>query len=127
VANEKIKYSNGCSPQELDSTSARWYQDSDVGTKLSGSANVSMGSGTLTYQSSKEITGVEPPSGSISSKDFIFVRNISGDDVKITLDGTNYLVKLSAGESFASELDSTVATVKINTDGTSTVEYLSGI
>jgi hypothetical protein len=126
VANEKIKYSNGCSPQELDSTSARWYQDSDVGTKLSGSANVSMGSGTLTYQSSKEITGVEPPSGSISSKDFIFVRNISGDDVKITLDGTNYLVKLSAGESFASELDSTVATVKINTDGTSTVEYLSG-
>jgi hypothetical protein len=85
-----------------------------------------MGSGTLTYQSSKEITGVEPPSGSISSKDFIFVRNISGDDVKITLDGTNYLVKLSAGESFASELDSTVATVKINTDGTSTVEYLSG-
>jgi hypothetical protein len=126
VANEKIKYSNGCSPQELDSTSARWYQDSDVGTKLSGSANVSMGGGTLTYQSSKEITGVEPPSGSISSKDFIFVRNISGDDVKITLDGTNYLVKLSAGESFASELDSTVATVKINTDGTSTVEYLSG-
>jgi len=126
MANEKIKYSNGCSPQELDSTSARWYQDSDVGTKLSGSANVSMGSGTLTYQSSKEITGVEPPSGSISSKDFIFVRNISGDDVKITLDGTNYLVKLSAGESFASELDSTVATVKINTDGTSTVEYLSG-
>ena len=126
MANEKIKYSNGCSPQELDSTGARWYQDSDVGTKLSGSANVSMGSGTLTYQSSKEITGVEPPSGSISSKDFIFVRNISGDDVKITLDGTNYLVKLSAGESFASELDSTVATVKINTDGTSTVEYLSG-
>jgi hypothetical protein len=126
MANEKIKYSNGCSPQELDSISARWYQDSDVGTKLSGSANVSMGSGTLTYQSSKEITGVEPPSGSISSKDFIFVRNISGDDVKITLDGTNYLVKLSAGESFASELDSTVATVKINTDGTSTVEYLSG-
>ena len=126
MANEKIKYSNGCSPQELDSISARWYQDSDVGTKLSGSANVSMGSGTLTYQSSKEITGVEPPSGSISSKDFIFVRNISGDDVKITLDGTNYLVKLSAGESFASELDSTVATVKINTDGTSTEEYLSG-
>ena len=126
MANEKIKYSNGCSPQELDSISARWYQDSDAGTKLSGSANVSMGSGTLTYQSSKEITGVEPPSGSISSKDFIFVRNISGDDVKITLDGTNYLVKLSAGESFASELDSTVATVKINTDGTSTVEYLSG-
>ena len=56
MANEKIKYSNGCSPQELDSISARWYQDSDVGTKLSGSANVSMGSGTLTYQSEKTIT-----------------------------------------------------------------------
>ena len=124
MANEKIKYSNGCSPQELDSTSARWYQDSDVGTKLSGSANVSMGSGTLTYQSSKEITGAE---SALSSKDFVFVRNISGDDVKISLDnGSNYLVLLSAGESFASELDASVAAVVIGTDGTSTVEYLSG-
>ena len=124
MANEKIKYSNGCSPQELDSISARWYQDSDVGTKLSGSANVSMGSGTLTYQSSKEITSAE---SALSSKDFIYVKCLSGDDVKISLDnGSNYLVLLSAGESFASELDSSVAAVIISTDGTSTVEYLSG-
>jgi hypothetical protein len=40
MANEKIKYSNGCSPQELESTGVRWFQDSDVGTKLSGTANV---------------------------------------------------------------------------------------
>ena len=126
MANEKIKYSNGCSPQELESTSVRWFQDSDVGTKLSGTANVAMSGGSLVHVSPKTITGVEPSSGSISSKDFIFVKNISGDDVKITLDGTNYLIRLSAGESFASELDSSVAAVKINTDGTSTVEYLSG-
>ena len=124
MANEKIKYSNGCSPQELESTSARWYQDSDVGKKLAGTANVAMSGGSLSYQSEKTITGAE---SALSSKDFIYVRCLSGDDVKISLDnGSNYLVRLSAGESFASELDSSVATVIISTDGTSTIEYLRG-
>ena len=124
MANEKIKYSNGCSPQELETTSARWYQDSDVGRKLAGTANVAMSGGSLSYQSEKTITGAE---SALSTKDFIYVKCISGDDVKISLDnGSNYLVRLSAGESFASELDSSVATVIISTDGTSKIEYLSG-
>lgn len=124
MANEKIKYSNGCSPQEIESTSARWYQDSDVGKKLAGTANVSMSGGSLAYQSEKTITGAE---SALSSKDFIYVKCISGDDVKISLDnGSNYLVRLSEDESFASELDASVATVIISTDGTSTIEYLSG-
>ena len=124
MANEKIKYSNGCSPQELESTSARWYQDSDVGKKLAGTANVAMSEGSLAYQSEKVITGAE---SALSSKDFIYVRCLSGDDVKISLDnGSNYLVRLSADESFASELNASVATVIISTDGTSTIEYLSG-
>ena len=124
MANEKIKYSNGCSPQELESTSARWYQDSDVGRKLAGTANVAMSGGSLSYQSEKTITGAE---SALSTKDFIYVKCISGDDVKISLDnGSNYLVRLSADESFASELDASVATVIISTDGTSKIEYLSG-
>ena len=124
MANEKIKYSNGCSPQELESTSTRWYQDSDVGRKLAGTANVAMSGGSLSYQSEKTITGAE---SALSTKDFIYVKCISGDDVKISLDnGSNYLVRLSEGESFASELDASVATVIISTDGTSKIEYLSG-
>ena len=124
MANEKIKYSNGCSPQELDSTSARWYQDSDVGTKLSGSANVSMGGGSLAFVSPVSITGNQ---NELTTKDFVFIKCISGDDVKVSFDaGSNFLVRLSAGESFASELDSSVARVIIGTDGTSVVEYLSG-
>ena len=126
MANERIKYSNGCSPQELDSTSARWYQDSDVGTKLSGSANVAMSGGSLAFVSPVSITENQTALG---SKDFVYVRNISGHDIKISFDnGSNFLVKLSEGESFASELDSSVATVVIGVQagGTSTVEYLSG-
>ena len=124
MANEKIKYSNGCSPQELESTSVRWFQDSDVGTKLSGSANVSMGSGSLAFVSPVSITGNQT---ALTSKDFVFIKCISGDDVKVSLDGgSNFLVRLSAGESFASELVSAVASVVIGTDGTSTIEYLSG-
>ena len=124
MADEKIKYSNGCSPQELDSTSARWYQDSDVGKKLSGTANVSMSGGSIVYVSPKEITSNE---SALSTKDFVYIKCIKGDDVKVSFDnGSNFLVRLSEGESFASELSSSVATVIIGTDGTSTVEYLSG-
>ena len=123
MANEKIKYSNGCSPQELESTSVRWYQDSDVGKKLAGTANVAMSGGSLSFVSPFSITGNQT---ALASKDFVYIKCISGDDVKVSLDGTNFLIRLSAGESFASELDSTVASVVIGTDGTSTVEYLSG-
>jgi len=129
VANEKIKYSNGCSPQELESTSARWYQDSDVGTKLAGTANVAMSGGSLVYQSEKTITSAET---TLTAKDFIYIKCISGDDVKISLDnGSNYLVRLSSGESFASEINydsgnANDSAIIISTDGTSKIEYLSG-
>ncbi len=124
MANEKIKYSNGCSPQELESTSVRWYQDSDVGTKLSGSANVAMSGASLAYVSPVSITGNQT---ALSTKDFVYIKCIKGDDVKVSLDdGSNFLIRLSAGESFASELDSSDSDVIIGTDGTSTVEYLSG-
>ena len=129
MANEKIKYSNGCSPQELESTSVRWFQDSDVGTKLSGSANVAMSGGSLVHQSPKTITSAET---TLTAKDFIYVKCISGDDVKISLDnGTSDLIRLSAGESFASEINYDAgnpnnSAIVIDTDGTSTIEYLSG-
>ena len=129
MANEKIKYSNGCSPQELETTSARWYQDSDVGRKLAGTANVAMSGGSLSYQSEKTITSAET---TLTVKDFIYVKCISGDDVKISLDnGSNDLIKLSAGESFASEINydsdnATDSAIVIDTDGTSKIEYLSG-
>ena len=129
MANEKIKYSNGCSPQGLESTTARWYQDSDVGKKLAGTANVAMSGGSLVYQSEKTITSAET---TLTAKDFIYIKCISGDDVKISLDnGSNYLVRLSAGESFASEINydsdnATDSAIIISTDGTSKIEYLSG-
>jgi hypothetical protein len=124
MANEIITYSNGCSPQELEATGVRWYRDSDIGKKLSGKANIAMGSGSLVYVASKLITSNESV---LSAKDFIFVRNISGSDVKVSFDnGANFLIALSSGESFASELDSSVANVIIGTDGTSEIEYLSG-
>jgi len=129
MANEKIKYSNGCSPQELESTGVRWFQDSDVGAKLSGSANVAMSGGSLVHQSPKTITSAET---TLTAKDFIYVKCISGDDVKISLDnGTSDLIRLSAGESFASEINYDAgnpnnSAIVIDTDGTSTIEYLSG-
>ena len=83
-----------------------------------------MSGASLSYVSPVSITGNQTE---LTTKDFVFIKCISGDDVKVSFDnGSNFLVRLSAGESFASELDSSVATVIIGTDGTSVVEYLSG-
>ena len=68
----------------------------------------------------------------LTAKDFIYVKCISGDDVKISLDnGTSDLIRLSAGESFASEINYDAgnpnnSAIVIDTDGTSIIEYLSG-
>ena len=83
-----------------------------------------MSGGSISYVSSKTISSNE---SALSSKDFLYIKNIKVNDVKVSFDnGSNFLIRLSQGESFASELDSSVATVIIGTDGTSTIEYLSG-
>ena len=87
-----------------------------------------MSGGSLVHQSSKTITSAEI---TLTAKDFIYVKCISGDDVKISLDnGTSDLIRLSAGESFASEINYDASSpnnsaIVIDTDGTSTIEYLS--
>jgi hypothetical protein len=58
--------------------------------------------------------------------DFFYLKCVSGDDIKLSLDGgSNYLVSLSSGEAFASYVDSSAADIKFDTTGTSTVQYLT--
>jgi hypothetical protein len=122
----KIVYKNHCTPQEQISSGGRYYLDSDCGRKLTGTAETSATvSGSFGYDLSFDVTSTAS-SALTSSHVFIFVKNTGSTDVLLTLDDSNYLIKLSEGQSFASEINSS-AVVKVKTaSGTSTVEYLAG-
>jgi len=118
-----ITYKNFCVPQELDSTSAKWYLDSDCGRKLSGSAVLAgeMGN-TVNFVDSTTSLPVDLQAGI----DFFYLKCISGDDKKLSLDGgSNYLISLSSGEAFASYVDSSAADIKFDSTGSSKAQYLT--
>tara|TARA_R100000781_G_C4047252_1_gene116167 strand:+ start:77 stop:472 length:396 start_codon:yes stop_codon:yes gene_type:complete len=125
----KVRYKNHCTPQEkINLTSGyRWYLDSDCGRRLTGQATTVLTEAPL-YFTDVAIT-TTPTLSMTSSNDFIYIKNTgggSGSDILIALDGTNYFILLSSGESFASEIH-TSATVKAKcATGDSTIEYVKG-
>ena len=125
----KVRYKNHCTPQEQITSGGRWYLDSDCGRKLTGDAETSATlSGSGTYDNYQAISATAYPTTALTGKDFAYVKNIGAtdgttEDVLITLDGSNYLILLSLGESFASEI-STSAQLQVKTaSGTSAIEY----
>jgi len=118
-----VTFRNFCVPQEKDSTGARWYLDSDCGRKLSGSAVLAgeMGN-TVNFVDSTTSFPVDLQAGF----DFFYLKCVSGDDIKLSLDGgSNYLVSLSSGEAFASYVDSSAADIKFDSTGSSKAQYLT--
>ena len=120
----KVRYKNHCTPQEQIASGGRYYLDSDCGRKLTGVADTSQDIDTIgTYVSSLAITD-SASSALTSSHEFIFIKNIGGSNVLITLDDSNYLILLSEGEAFASEIDtSSVVKVKCASGETATIEH----
>ena len=118
----KVRYKNHCTPQEQIASGGRYYLDSDSGRKLTGVADTSATlSASGNYSAETSIS--TSPTTAVTSKDFAYVKNTGSTDILITLDDSNYLILLSEGESFASEI-STSAQVRVKTlSGTSTIEY----
>ena len=79
-----VTFRTFCVPQEKDSTGARWYLDSDCGRKLSGSAVLAgeMGN-TVNFVDSTTSLPVDLQAGF----DFFYLKCVSGDDIKLSLDG----------------------------------------
>ena len=123
----KVRYKNHCTPQEQTLAGGRYYLDSDVGKKLTGTCDTDA---TITttgnYKESLAITSTAS-AALTSSDEFIFIKNTgggSGNDVLITLNNSNYQILLTDGEAFASEIDtSAVVKVKCAADEDSTIEY----
>jgi len=120
----KVRYKNHCVPQEQIVSGGKWYLDSDCGRKLTGVADTSAtlaSTGTLTTGTSISDSATQIA----SSKDFVYVKNTGSTDVLVTLDNSNYLILLSGGEAFASEINIS-ADVRVKTaSGTSTIEYFA--
>lgn len=121
----KIRYKNYCTPQEQIMTNGRWYLDSDCGRNLAGDADISAtlsGTGTLTPGVSISSTAEEIVTAA-SDADFVYIKNTGSTDILITLDNSNYLILLSEGEAFASEIHIN-SNVKVKTNsGTSTIDH----
>ena len=126
---EKIIYKNHCTPQEqADFTTGndRWYLDSDVGRKLTGTCeSKATTTGSL-------VTGTFSGTITLSSTKFIYVKNTdtSGSNyLLINVGSMGAVIKLGPEESFVSDVGSTASdslTVVITASGTPDYEYIQG-
>ena len=121
----RVRYKNHATPQEQHSAGDRYYLDSDAGKKFSGTGDI--GGATLGGSRSyiAELIVTDSASSALtSSTDFFYIKNTGDNDVLLSIDGTNYLIVLSNGEAFASQVhNSATAKVKCAAGETSTVEY----
>jgi hypothetical protein len=121
----KVRYKNHCVPQEQIASGGRYYLDSDCGRKLTGVCDSTAASGTANGTLTTGVSISTSATQIASSKDFVYVKNTGSVDVLVTLDGSNYLIKLSEGQAFASDI-TTTADVRVKTaSGTSTIEHFS--
>ena len=119
---KQILYKNHCTPQEQISVDGRYYVDSDCGRKLAGSHLLELDGDTITTGTLTESEEL----GGDTGFDFIAVTVVSGADVTLSLDnGSTQIIKISAGECFASKIAIT-AQPYVTISGTSTVEYVTG-
>ena len=124
----KVRYKNHCTPQEQILTDGRWYLDSDCGRKLTGDCSTDVTiAGTINYEASKAVTATGSECEIVSAASnytFVFIKNTGSTDILVSLDASNYLILLSEGEAFASEINPTTnVLVKTTPSGTSTIEH----
>jgi len=136
MANFKVTYKNHCTPQEYITLNSRWYLDSDVGARLTGTY-VHTTSTQPAYTSNLAVTATPSADLAPSSCTYIYIKNTdtagTGGDCVLSFAGANtdtdaYRVKLAPGESFTSMVDTTFKCyVKRDASIDTTVEYLTAI
>ena len=132
AATYKIVWKNHCTPQEKVnfSSGSRWYLDSDCGKKMTGSYTTTI---TTDRDYTSNLAVTDSASATLNDENddiFLYIKNTgggSGDDVFISLEASQYAIRLSSGESFASHILGS-ATVKVVCDSgeDSTIEYFTG-
>ena len=138
AAEYKITYKNHCTPQEYITENSRWYLDSDVGARLTGTAVMNFGAVQPTYATATLAAAAEILLED-TGYDFYYVKNTSAsgpaggilismaDEVNSTSGGTefdDYRIFLGPGECFASKV-STFASLQFKgVTATQNYEYI---
>jgi hypothetical protein len=125
---DRIIYKNHCTPQEkiTFAVGERWYLDSDSGRKLTGTGE------SQSTSINTPVTGTWSTNVTVGSCFFIYVKNTdtSGSDyLTLNIGSMGVGIKLSPGESFASDVDNgsgSAVTVVIGGSGTPDYEYIKG-
>ena len=134
MADYKITYKNHCTPQERidfgDST-YRWYLDSDVKARLTGTYLHTTSTQPLYTESAGLAGGGGSPVTVASDKTFVYVKNTGDGPAVISISGNYsdaYRIKLATGESFTSMIDTTAVVVAKASSGTGTnIQYLTAV
>ena len=128
----KITYKNHCTPQEYITENSRWYLDSDVGAKLTGTAVVNFATTEPYFLANDTLDAAEVDLLFTGGKDFLYVKNTGEGGFNICFndedhDGSEadgYRVYLGPGECFASKITSFTC-VLLKGVVTTTYEYIS--
>jgi len=135
ATNYKITYKNHCTPQEYITENSRWYLDSDVSAKLTGTAVMDFVAVQPTYATGTLATSTAATLAT-SGKDFVYIKNtgVSGTngDINITFadedengsEADGYRILIGPGECFASKV-ATFANFMIKSTATTTYEYIT--
>ena len=142
MADFKITYKNHCTPQEridFGDSIYRWYLDSDVKARLTGTylhttSTQPVYTATGAANTTLAASGSSPVTVA-TSKTFVYVKNTgcgaTNGDAVVSISGDYadaYRIKLAAGESFTSMIDTTAVVVaKSDTSTATTIEYLTAV
>ena len=129
MPNKKIITKVMVHPTEFVNVQSRYYNDSDIGKRLSGkmTTDIADSQHSSFFSKDKEVTstGAVLNTGSVSII-FIMIKNKANNDVFLSLDGSNYKTKISKNDVFSSELNGvSSANIKVKTSSeTSNIEYI---
>ncbi len=118
-------------PTEYVTAQARYYNDSDIGRRLSGKNTIDIADSQHSsfFSSNKEITstGAILNTGGVTII-YIMIKNKTGNDAFLALDGSNYKTKISKNDVFSTEVNSiSSANIKMKTSSgteTTNIEYI---
>ena len=130
----KITYKNHCTPQEYITENSRWYLDSDVNARLTGTAVVGFGTDEPSYASST-IAAAAVATIFPSGYTFIYVKNTGAtgagginisfaDEDENGSEADGYRIFLGPGECFASKIPTFASVTLKGITATTTYEYL---
>jgi|TARA_R110000824_G_scaffold80933_1_gene203309 hypothetical protein len=129
MPNKKIITKVMVHPTEFVNVQSRYYNDSDIGKRLSGkmTTDIADSQHSSFFSKDKEVTSVGAilNTGSVSII-FTMIKNKANNDVFLSLDGSNYNIKISKNDVFSSELNGvSSANIKVKTSSeTSNIEYI---